>query len=128
MPHTITIPDDYGSGGKGISPSGSHGVPPLRDALRATLDTGATGKFQAGTATLVAGTVTVDTTIALTANSRILVSHRTRPTGSANYAGLAVVSDTPGAVGVAEFTIEAIIADGSIDSDAAGDVDWMIID
>ncbi len=129
MSTTITVPDDFGSGGKGISPSSDpKGTSVLAKILQALIGTGPTAKFQAGSASLVAGTLTVDTTIVLTANSRILVTHDGRPTASANYAGIAVTTRTPGATGVAAFTVEAIIADGTIDSDAVGDVDWLIID
>lgn len=133
MPQTLTtIPDDFGSGGKGIAPnSAPKGSPTLVQALQelqAALTTGATGKIQTGTATLVAGTVTVDTTVSISANSKIYVSAAERPAGSTNFAGLAVVAVTPGAPGVGEFDIEAVIADGSIDSDAAFDVNWMIVD
>lgn len=133
MPATLTtIPDDFGSGGKGIAPNsapkGTATLVELLQEMQVALATGATGKFQSGSATLVAGTVTVATTIVLTANSRILVSHDGRPTGSTDYAGLAVVSRTAGAAGVADFVLEAIVAAGTIDIDAVGDIDWMIID
>jgi hypothetical protein len=133
MPATLTpVPNDFGSGGKGIAPnSAPKGSPTLAEALQelqAALATGATGKIQTGTGTLVAGTFTVDTTIVLTANSKIFLSPAERPAGSANYVGLAVVSTTPGAAGVAEFDVEAVITDGSIDADAAFDVNWMIVD
>lgn len=133
MAATLTpVPDDFGSGGKGISPSAK---PPDCETLATTLQeiqaalgTGATGKLQTGTGTLVAGTFTVDTTIVLTADSKILYNMAERPTGSTNFAGLAVVARTNGAAGVAEFTIEAIVAAGTIDNDAVGDVDWTIVD
>ncbi len=32
------IPDDFGSGGKGLSPSGSHGTPTLKDLLQEVQD------------------------------------------------------------------------------------------
>lgn len=129
MSTTITVPDDFGSGGKGIAPnSAPKGTATLAEILQALIGTGLGSKFQSGSGTLVAGTFTVSAGIELTANSRIVVSHDGRPTGSANYAGLAVTTRTPGASGVAAFTVEALIADGTIDSDAAGDVDWIIID
>jgi hypothetical protein len=84
--------------------------------------------FQRGVATLSSGTVTVGTTITVNSGSRILVSHKGRPTGSTNYAGLAVISRTVGGPATGDFVIEAIVAAGTIDADAAGDVDWMIID
>jgi hypothetical protein len=133
MPATITpTPSDFGSGGKGLSPSAPtpEGIT-LASKLQehdAALGTGAAGKFQTGTGTLVAGTFTVATTIVLTADSKILYNMAERPTGSTNFAGLSVVARTNGAAGVATFTIEAIVAAGTIDNDAVGDVDWVIVD
>jgi hypothetical protein len=134
MPATITpTPSDFGSGGKGLSPSAPtpEGIT-LASKLQehdAALGTGAAGKFQTGTATLVAGTATVDTTIVLTANSKIQLTWAERPTiGGSGTGVLARVATTPGAAGVAEFTIEALEADGTIDAGAAGDVDWTIVD
>jgi hypothetical protein len=95
--------------------------------MNAILARTAAANIQKGSTTLVSGTATVDTTIVLTATSQILVSHDGNPTGSTNYAGLAVTSRTPGAAGVAAFTINALVAAGTIDSDAAGDVDWLIV-
>lgn len=128
MPSALSIPDDFGSGGKGISPSGSHGTPSLRDVLRALLDNGPTSRVQSGQGTLVAGTFTVNTGIALSASSRIMLTFSARPTGSTNLACLAVVARTNGAAGVAAFTVEAILATGLIDSDAAGTVAFVIVD
>lgn len=126
-----TIPADFLSGGKGLTPNQSAGDPDLLSLLQelqGALANAATGMIQRGTATLASGTATVDTTIVLGANSRIFVSMAERPTGSTNFAGIAVVSTTTGAAGVATFTIEALVAAGTIDADAAGDVNWMIID
>lgn len=83
---------------------------------------------QRGTLAMVAGTGTVAAGITVTANSRILVSLKGRPTGSTNYAGVAVTARTAGGPGVGAFTVEFIVAAGTIDADAAGDVDWLILD
>lgn len=82
---------------------------------------------QSGTLAIVAGTGTVAAGITLTADSRILVTLKGRPTGSTNFAGHAVTARTPGGPGVGAFTVEFLIATGAIDSDAAGDVDWVIL-
>ncbi len=80
-----------------------------------------------GTATLIAGTVTVDTTVTLTANSVISMTPGTI-TGSTNFAsvGELTASRVTGAPGVAEFIIQANLATGAIDTDAAGPVMWAI--
>jgi hypothetical protein len=83
--------------------------------------------IQSGVATLALGTIDVDTTIELRTTSRIFLTHNARPTGSTNYAGLVVAARTDGAKATAAFTIEAVVAAGTIDSDAAGAVNWMIV-
>lgn len=128
MPSALTIPDDFGAGGKGISPSGSHGTPSLRDILRACFDNGPTGRIQSGQGTLVAGTFTVAAGIALGASSRIVLTFAERPGTTTNLATLAVTARTNGAEGVATFTVEAVLATGLIDADAVGAVDYVIVD
>jgi len=83
--------------------------------------------IQAGQGTLVAGTFTVSAGIELTATSRILLTLAATPTGSTDFAGLAVTTTTPGAPGTASMTVQAIVAAGTIDADAAGAVDYLII-
>jgi len=65
--------------------------------------------------------------IELTATSRILLTLAATPTGSTDFAGLAVTTTTPGAPGTASMTVQAIVAAGTIDADAAGAVDYLII-
>lgn len=128
MPSALIIPDDFGSGGKGLSPSGSHGTPSLRDSLRASLVNGPTSRVQSGRGTLVAGTLTIDAGVAISDDSRITATLAGALSGTTNFAGLSISARTSGEEGTAEFTIQAITAAGALDADAAAAVDFTIVD
>lgn len=82
---------------------------------------------QSGTATLVAGTVDVDTTIHLNASSQILLTPEGL-SGSTNFAYLDISARTDGDIGTASFTITASTASHAADTDCVGDVHWVILD
>jgi hypothetical protein len=126
----IVLKKNFGSGGGQLTPRGSAGRPALVNVLNALIDdiAASNSATQSGTATLVAGTVTINSGVAFSANAKILVSVNGAIAGSANFSCVTVSARTPGADGVAEFTITAVIADGTLDADAAGDVDWLIHD
>ena len=83
-----------------------------------------TDLFQVGNATLVSGTVTVDTTVTLTSSSIVLV----QPTTIAGTAGTHFeVAITAGVPGTGEFTITAVDTAGSTVATDVSVVRWVII-
>jgi hypothetical protein len=86
-------------------------------------------KMQAVDATLVNGTVTINTVIVVAADSEIVAFPKGAITGSANFACVQelIASRTPGGAGVASIVIQAVGADGAIDADAAGAVRVVIL-
>jgi hypothetical protein len=85
--------------------------------------------YQAGTATLVSGTVDVATGITVAANSRVIPLMIGDITGSTNFAGLREIksSRVNGAPGVGTIRLQAVGADGQLDADAAGAIDFVIL-
>lgn len=80
--------------------------------------------LQGGTATLVLGTVTI-TGARLTANSRILVSRKTKGGGVSIGTDLEVPSASRD-VGAKTFVINAVKADKSVDTADISTVDWLV--
>lgn len=86
--------------------------------------------IQAGTATLGSGTVTVGTTITLTANSRIFVSMK--DFGSGAITGFVemvtpAANRTVGGPGVGAFVVNAIDASKAVVATMNSTIDWLII-
>ncbi len=125
MASTITIPNtNLGGCGSQLA------VDLLRNTCtQAAADVNALqASVQKGVATLVLGTVTVDTTVTITASSVILVTMKT-PAGVLTLTTGYIArgsARTAGAPGVASFTIEAIVAAGSINVADLSVVDWAI--
>ena len=87
-------------------------------------------KMQAVNATLVAGTVTINSGITVTADSDVDPLLIGAITGSTNFASLRELksSRVAGAPGVGTVVIEAVGADGAKDTDAAGAIRVLIFD
>lgn len=84
--------------------------------------TGGLTNVQIATGTLVSGTKTISTGITVTANSYVIPILTTAVTGSTNFACLHNLraSNTTGAPGVGAIVVQALGADGALDTDAAG--------
>lgn len=85
-------------------------------------------RIQAGSATLVAGTVTINSGIRLTATSRIVVTPRT-PGGGTQGVKYAVpqANRTTGAAGVAAFVINAVDNAGALVNTDTSTLDFIIV-
>lgn len=84
-----------------------------------------TGAIQAGTSTLVSGTVTV--TAAITSSSRIVATIKNANPGTGNLTvGMAVPSSSRN-VGAGTFAVQANVAAGTINVLDTSTIDWIII-
>jgi hypothetical protein len=104
----------------------------INAALNAALDadqSDSLASFQAGAATLVAGTVTVATGITVSADSEVIPIAIGAITGSTNFGSLRELkaSRVNGAPGVGTIVLEAVGADGAKDVDAAGAIRFVIL-
>lgn len=84
--------------------------------------------MQVTSGTLVAGTKTISAGIVVAANSEVVPYPDGAITGSTNFGSLQEVraARAVGGAGVGRITVQAIGADGLIDSDAAGDFHALI--
>jgi hypothetical protein len=81
--------------------------------------------LQKGTATLVAGTVTVNAFVL--AGSSVVVTRNTANTTTATTGGYAVPTRTPGANGaLGTFVIQAQVAAGTISNADVSTIDWVV--
>jgi hypothetical protein len=85
--------------------------------------------YQAGTATLVLGTIDVATGITVAANSRVIPLLIGDLTGSTNFASLRELKSARvvGAPGVGTIRLQAVTDAGILDADAAGAIDFVIL-
>ncbi len=85
--------------------------------------------MQTASATLVAGTATINTVITVAANSVVFAFPTGVITGSTNYAHCRelAASRVAGIAGVATVVIEALTNTGVLDSDAAGAIQVVIL-
>lgn len=85
--------------------------------------------MQAVNATLVSGTATINTAIAVAADSEVIAYPKGAITGSSNFGCVRelAASRVVGAAGVGTVVIEAVGADGAKDADAAGAVRVVIL-
>jgi hypothetical protein len=85
--------------------------------------------MQEASATLVAGTATVNTGLTIATNSKVLAYPTGVITGSTNFAMVRELkaSRVNGAPGVGTVIIEALTNTGVLDSDAAGAIDIVVL-
>jgi hypothetical protein len=85
--------------------------------------------MQTASATLVAGTATINTNVIITAESRVIANPTGVLTGTTNYAQCRelTASRVEGIAGVGSIVVEALTNTGVLDSDAAGAIHVIIL-
>lgn len=97
-------------------------------ATKAKADINTTqGTIQSGTITLTAGTVTVNTGITITANSRIVLTRTAQGGTSTTVVFYDVTSKTVGAPATGAFTVQARTAPGVLVNTDTSTLDYIII-
>lgn len=97
--------------------------------INTTQTTAATlaGTIQSGTITLASGTVTVNTGITITANSRIVLTRTAQGGTSTTVVFYDVTSKTVGAPSTGAFTVQARTAPGVLVNTDTSTLDYIII-